>query len=193
MLCLGAQSVDETHLPSKADIRFSKDIETCVLSGQWESAESLIRALPQKENVAPQFSPLIGYVALSQDRHIEAQYHFFAAGQLPDTASWLSWTLELQRRYPRNAVAHLLAGDALARVARWPDAVVSLNTALSLDPKLALARLARATVKAINGEGHIAIADANQLIADNMLARGPNFAGYRSHFRGRARRCFGRP
>ena len=169
VLSLGAQSFDQTHLPSKADIRFSKDIETCVLSGQWESAESLICALPQKENVALQISPLIGYIALSQDRHIEAQYRFFAAGQLPLTDSRLSWTLELQQRYPRNPVAHLLAGDAMARLARWPDAVVSLNMALSLEPKLALARLARATVKAINGEGNLAIADANRLIADNML------------------------
>lgn len=169
VLCLGAQSTNDTHLPSKAGIRFSKEIETCVLSGQWESAESLIRALPQTENVALQISPLIGYVALSQDRHIEAQYRFFAAGRLPNTGSWLSWTLELQQRYPRNAVAHFLAGDALARLGKWPDAVVSLNTALSLNPKLALARLVRATVKAINGEGHLAIADANQLIADNIL------------------------
>lgn len=97
-LSLGAQSIDETRSVSEADIHLSKEIETFVLSGQWEGADALIRSLPQKETVALQISPLIGYVALSQNRHIEARSRFVAAGQFPDTASWLSWTLELQQR-----------------------------------------------------------------------------------------------
>ncbi len=169
VLCLGAKSLDDTHLSSKADIRFPKDIETCVMSGQWEKAESLIRALSQREDASLQVSTLIAYAALLQGRHVEAQNRFFAADQTSDAATSLSWALQLQQQYPRNAVAHLLAGDAMGRLAKWPEAIVNLDAALALDPKLALARLARATVKAINAEGHLAIADADQLIADNML------------------------
>jgi tetratricopeptide (TPR) repeat protein len=140
-------------------------LEQAVLAGRWADVERAAPEWAKNGGDRTQAGILAGYAALARG-DLPAATRQFA---LAKPGARFTWAVDLAARHPGNAIAHLISADALARQGDRTSALTQLNVALSIDPNLALARLARATLLAAREPGG-ALADADRLAAAPALA-----------------------
>jgi len=146
------------------------DLSTAVLKGQWGRVTEGARQW-QQESGAPTADWLLGHASLATGDYRQATSAFAQLGDGIKSEAILDYASTLVDQNPTNAVAHMLKGDALARAAKYEDALVALDQAVQLDSTSALLFNERGTVNAMAGKTQLAIADF-----EKATALAPRFA-----------------
>jgi tetratricopeptide (TPR) repeat protein len=82
-------------------------------------------------------------------------------------AAWRAWAQDFQARYPQQAVANYLLGDALARSGDVDGAIAAFTAGLQLEPANPLLLNARGTAYAIVGDRQAARQDLLRVADDD--------------------------
>lgn len=141
-------------------------VESGVLRSDWEAVHRRMSG-----HLAPS-SPLLdatllrAHAALALNRGNDAVCAFGAASD-EDLQRWDRWTATFLRAHDRDAVAHYLRGDALARVGQMSAAKAEMDRAVALDGRSALAYHARGVLRGIAQDAAGGDADLRQAIASD--------------------------
>jgi tetratricopeptide (TPR) repeat protein len=168
---LAARS-DSTPQPASQP---NSPLEAALIQQAWPTVADLLASdasLPP----AMQFVQAHAYTALNQPN--ESLCTLLSASTDENIAAWLAWTQDFHGRYPTNAVADYLLGDALARSGDVDGAIGTFTAGLKLDPANSLLLNARGTAYAIQGDRQAArqdlvrVASADRPLADAQVGAG---------------------
>jgi tetratricopeptide (TPR) repeat protein len=148
-----------------------RGLEKLVLAGNWSQVEKVaadwMKDLPQCRSEA---NVLMGYAALERGDTAAAGIYFLRVNMGKHDCPDSNWFANLSSHHPDNPSAQLLWADALARQGDRKSALGHLDQALSLNPNLASARAAKATLKAIAGQKQEALPFIEPLVPDSRFA-----------------------
>lgn len=153
----------------------SSRAEAALLREDWQG---VVEALGPDDALSPTNRLLKGHACLALNRDDDALTLFAGAASPESLEQWRAWTGELVGRYPRQAIAHYLAGDALARLGQLDGAQAEFGAALALAPRHALTLNARGVVRAARGQWDGALVDltdatqSGPALADAFASRG---------------------
>jgi tetratricopeptide (TPR) repeat protein len=143
-------------------------LEAAVVAGDWRGIEAAAAAWLRGEGFQREAAVLLGYAVLARGDASGAVRHFLRARSGGADRRSTGWVEPLAVRHPDRPLVQLLAGHLLAREGDLRAALARLDTALWLYPDLAVARVARATLRGAIGHRAGAFDDLT-MVAD----RGP--------------------
>ncbi len=162
LLNTGAAAADATsgELPMAA--------QEALLAADWTAVEVALRDVTP-DSAVPMF--VYGHALLLQNRNNDSLCNFLLGDAGAGREQWKQWTGEWLAAHPDHPVAHYLHGDALARLARWDEAIVHFDAALSIDAAMVAAANARAV--ALAGRSEL---DAAAVALERLIGSQPEFA-----------------
>jgi YD repeat-containing protein len=163
-------------VPAWSHQGYAVRLQKAVLAEDWATVAAIAREWRRSDTRAEAADWLLGYAGLSTDDYKLAMEGFAQLGD-ESTASQLLYLSEtMVNQIPRSPIAHLLNGDALARVGRYQEALRSLDSAIQLDSESPLAHNVRGAVRALAGMTKGASSDF-----EKALALKPDFADARAN------------
>jgi tetratricopeptide (TPR) repeat protein len=141
--------------------------EDAVIAANWDE---ILRRLAAARASDPVALILAGHAFLATDRTNEAVCSFAAGAPAEAREAWRAWTSTFVLEHASSAIAHYLAGDALARNEDFSAAIGEFGQGLALSPGDPLILNARAVAEAGSGDWGAAKAD---LITAEAEAKGP--------------------
>lgn len=158
-------------LPAWAQQAQEAASQQAVLRAEWPKVTDATRAWQQQEPGAVVAAWLFGYAGLATGDYRQAIEGFQRLGAPQTPGQLRAWAASLVARYPQNAIAQLLYGDALARTGAAAEALAALDQAVRLQPRTALLYNVRGVVRARRGQDETAAKDFHQaLTLDSTLA-----------------------
>lgn len=159
-------------LQGRAQAAFDREAEVtqALLAQRWDRVADLTQAVgPDDPSIELRLARGHALFALDKDNEsyclIQSVKDTDRSGEIEMLKRWESWTGRLAAEHPGSAVAHHLAGDALARLQQWDAALAAFNRALELDPNLVVALNARAMVHALREEWNDALLDLTKALS----------------------------
>jgi len=128
-----------------ASIELNPDAEHAALMGDWPVVANLLSDVTP-DSPAPVARLLKAHASLALNRSNTSLLLFASALDDDARRQWSAWTQDVVARFPSNANAHYLRGDAFARQRAWDEAKQAFETALDLEPGSFLALNARGVV-----------------------------------------------
>ncbi len=132
--------------------------ERLSLGQQWEAVRAALGTDPSKLS-DPALRLIAGHAALALNANNESLCLFLSVSRDTDARVWEKWTTALVQRHDKSPIAHYFRGDALARSAKWDEALKAFDRSLRLDPKHTLTLNARGVCRAAKREWDKALLD----------------------------------
>jgi tetratricopeptide (TPR) repeat protein len=149
-----------------------REVTGAVLAEDWAKVRDVTKSVTA-ETPSVELRLIKGHALLALDQNNESSCLFFSitTGDSSSVAEnlkkWENWTQKLADNNPNSAAAHYLKGDALARLERWDEAILTFNKALELQPNRALYLNGRGLVYAVREQWNEALVDLTKAIALN--------------------------
>lgn len=150
---------------------WTADLNEAVLKADWLRVTKSVRQGQQGQSDSPIANWLLGYAGLAANDYRQATEGFVRLDNATKLQTVLDYASTLTAQNPTNSVAHMLKGDALARVGKYAEALVELDHAVRLDAHAAPIFNTRGTIRAMAAQTTEAMADFEQ-----ALALAPDFA-----------------
>jgi len=138
-------AADETITPGP-------QVEQALLAEDWRTLADIAQATDALTAGAV-MRAVRGHSLLMMNRNDELLLLFRSLAPAADRQAWRQWTADFVARYPKQAVAHYLHGDALARLAQPDAALQSFDLALGHQPARVAAPALIATGVILAGKG----------------------------------------
>src|SRR6185503_5193335 len=128
-----------------ADPTVPPEVEKALLGEDWSKVVELL-AKVDGSTVSPVLRLIKGHACLALNRNNQAIELFASSANDHDRQEWRTWSQMIAEKYPKQAIALYLKGDAFARSKEWKAADECFEKALYLNPQCYLASNARGVV-----------------------------------------------
>jgi tetratricopeptide (TPR) repeat protein len=127
------------------------EIERAILSEDWKKVSELV-PVSINDSGSTTLRLIRGHACLALNQNNESLQLFLTTPPKQGIEEYESWAVSFANRYSDRTTAFYFKGDALARQAKWSDALAAFNSALKLKPNHALSLNARGVCYALGGE-----------------------------------------
>lgn len=143
---------------------FDDQATASLLKGDWKEVVQTAKRWKEHESNNSVARWLLGHAGLATADYRLATDSFANLGKVEASKPILEWTGSLVQRHPNNAIARMVHGDALARSAKYAEALATLDEAVRVDQHSALVYNVRGVVKALMGKFDEAMADLEKAV-----------------------------
>lgn len=151
-------TIQPTLVNAQTDQAVDREVEKMTLAENWAKIAEHLNWVDHR-TLSPVRRILKAHACLFLNRNNEALCLFLSLLAESDLKQLEQWTQDFVKQHRKQAIAHYLRGDVLARLERWDDALVSFNTALKFSQNHPLVLNARGTVYAAKGQWDEALND----------------------------------
>lgn len=158
-------------LPITANAQLAREtdiqLEAAILKEDWVQVANV---LGSSDVLSPTARLVKAHAYLALNKNNESLCLFLSVSSEEDLRKWEEWTQDFVKKNPKKAIAYYFRGDALARLEKWDDAVMSFNKALKLHPNHPMVLNARGVVYAAEGRWDEALVDFTKatILSDNF-------------------------